>query len=231
MATGYTRPAKRANRATSETIRRTPTLWGYGALTVDTCLAFALGAASVLAALGVRDTVRSRASDAPPGHSLGSLSPAPPEGEVVAQGTVMDVGGHVELCLGAVADSYPPQCSGIPVANWSWDGTRGLRDVGRHDVGRLRRAGDVRRRQLHRDAAADHARALRPDAAARSDRTGRRVPADEATLHSDPGRAARHPGRRVSSRRPRTAGSSWTSSGMTARGSMPPTPTTGRTSC
>lgn len=33
----------------------------------------------------------------------------------------MDVGGTVELCLGAVAESYPPQCSGIPITNWSWN--------------------------------------------------------------------------------------------------------------
>ena len=57
--------------------------------------------------------------------SLGSLWPAPPEGEVVGQGTVMDVGGEVELCLGAVAESYPPQCSGIPLTDWSWDGVDG----------------------------------------------------------------------------------------------------------
>ena len=38
----------------------------------------------------------------------------------------MDIGGDVELCLGPVAESYPPQCSGIPVENWSWDGVEGF---------------------------------------------------------------------------------------------------------
>jgi hypothetical protein len=47
--------------------------------------------------------------------------------------TVMDTGSP-ELCLGAVAESYPPQCRGIPLAGWSW------RD---HD-GAFERAGDVR---------------------------------------------------------------------------------------
>ena len=33
--------------------------------------------------------------------------------------TVMDT-GRPELCLGAVAESYPPQCSGIPLKGWRW---------------------------------------------------------------------------------------------------------------
>jgi hypothetical protein len=65
------------------------------------------------------------ASDAPAGYSLGSLTPAPPEGEVIAQGTIMDIGGDVELCVGPIAESYPPQCRGIPVQGWSWDGVEG----------------------------------------------------------------------------------------------------------
>ncbi len=45
----------------------------------------------------------------------------PPDGEVVGVGTVMDTGqGDPELCLGAIAESYPPQCSGIPITNWDW---------------------------------------------------------------------------------------------------------------
>lgn len=65
------------------------------------------------------------APDAPPGFSLGTSSPGLPAGDVVAQGTVMDVGGTAELCLGAVMESYPPQCSGIPLVDWSWDGVEG----------------------------------------------------------------------------------------------------------
>jgi hypothetical protein len=58
--------------------------------------------------------------------SIGVLFPEPPSGEVVAQGTVMDTPDKgVELCLGAVAESYPPQCSGIPLDGWSWDGVEG----------------------------------------------------------------------------------------------------------
>lgn len=56
---------------------------------------------------------------------LGDVWPNPPEGEVIAQGTVMDAGGDVELCLGAIAESYPPQCSGIPLTGWTWDAVEG----------------------------------------------------------------------------------------------------------
>ncbi|MDD7943754.1 hypothetical protein PUW79_03845 [Microbacterium sp. NE2HP2] len=49
-----------------------------------------------------------------------SLDPATPSGDVVAQGTVLDDGSGAELCLGAVAESAPPQCDGIPVKNWDW---------------------------------------------------------------------------------------------------------------
>ena len=42
----------------------------------------------------------------------------------------MDVDGDVELCLGPVAESYPPQCSGIPVENLSWEGVEGSESSG-----------------------------------------------------------------------------------------------------
>ncbi|MFC5494042.1 hypothetical protein [Nocardioides caricicola] len=47
--------------------------------------------------------------------------------------TVMDTGSP-ELCLGPVAESYPPQCSGLPLAGWDWAEHRGTYDS----------AGDVR---------------------------------------------------------------------------------------
>ena len=42
----------------------------------------------------------------------------------------MDTDGVVELCLGPIAESYPPQCSGIPVSGWSWDGVEGSESSG-----------------------------------------------------------------------------------------------------
>lgn len=59
------------------------------------------------------------ALDAP---SLSYALPAPPTGEVIGVGTVMDDAGNVEFCLGPVAESYPPQCSGIALTGWDWDG-------------------------------------------------------------------------------------------------------------
>lgn len=34
--------------------------------------------------------------------------------------TVMDTGAGAELCLGAIAESYPPQCSGPTISGWNW---------------------------------------------------------------------------------------------------------------
>ena len=45
-------------------------------------------------------------------------------GEVTATGTVMDT-GRPELCLGAVAESYPPQCGGPPILGWDWEAVDG----------------------------------------------------------------------------------------------------------
>ncbi|MEX1080320.1 MAG: hypothetical protein WED09_14600 [Homoserinimonas sp.] len=43
------------------------------------------------------------------------------DGEVLGQGTVLQIDGEpVNLCLGAVAESYPPQCSGPEVMGWDW---------------------------------------------------------------------------------------------------------------
>jgi len=47
--------------------------------------------------------------------------------------TVMDT-GEPELCLGAVAESYPPQCGGLPMAGWAWKDYDGVFD----------REGDIR---------------------------------------------------------------------------------------
>ncbi|MDO9456841.1 hypothetical protein [Nocardioides sp.] len=55
-------------------------------------------------------------SQAPPG-----AVPAAP-GAVRSQlVTVMDTGTGPELCLGPVAESYPPQCGGPAVTGWDWE--------------------------------------------------------------------------------------------------------------
>ncbi|WP_435745509.1 hypothetical protein [Nocardioides sp. SYSU DS0663] len=41
--------------------------------------------------------------------------------------TVMDTGkGPAELCLGPVAESYPPQCGGPELVGWDWSQTQGV---------------------------------------------------------------------------------------------------------
>jgi hypothetical protein len=43
-------------------------------------------------------------------------------GEVAGQGTVLQIEDQApQLCLGAVAESYPPQCGGPEVVGWDWD--------------------------------------------------------------------------------------------------------------
>lgn len=43
-------------------------------------------------------------------------------GEVRTRGvvTVLDDGTRPEICLGPVAESFPPQCSGPPLVGWDW---------------------------------------------------------------------------------------------------------------
>lgn len=92
----------------------------------------AVAAASVLLLAGCATSSAGSRSGAGSGSGEAVVweTPSPPVGDVVTQGTVMDVDGMVELCLGAIAESYPPQCSGIPVEGWSWDGIEGWETSG-----------------------------------------------------------------------------------------------------
>lgn len=58
----------------------------------------------------------------PDAPDRGPGAAATPDGQAyVADGTVLDDGEQVVLCLGVVLQSLPPQCSGLPITNWSWD--------------------------------------------------------------------------------------------------------------
>jgi hypothetical protein len=49
---------------------------------------------------------------------------------VLQQGDGMESPSHgPELCLGGVAESLPPQCGGVPIANWDWDAVEGEESV------------------------------------------------------------------------------------------------------
>ncbi len=84
-----------------------------------------------------RDTDEPR-SDAPAGSAPATTPPATTQVEPVPATTyvvtdpdaqhyetvttVLESAEHgPELCVGGVAESYPPQCSGPSVAGWSWD--------------------------------------------------------------------------------------------------------------
>ena len=93
---------------------------------------------SVLGALTACSTeegmraVDSAASDGSASDAPASGVPTPiPGGEVRTSGlvTVLDSGEGPEMCLGAAAESYPPQCGGPAVADFEWG------DVGAEEAG------------------------------------------------------------------------------------------------
>lgn len=85
-------------------------------------LVAAIAAVLLLAACGgagraVDDTNPGSSSSGPPKPTEIPAADGPVRTRSLA--TVMDAGGP-ELCLGPVAESYPPQCGGPPIANWDW---------------------------------------------------------------------------------------------------------------
>lgn len=55
------------------------------------------------------------------GDPTGTTAPLPVAGELQGQGMVMQTGTEPpQLCLGAVMESYPPQCTGPALRNWDW---------------------------------------------------------------------------------------------------------------
>ena len=87
--------------------------------------AWAVAALLVLAACGTDDGTRAAdpAGDPTTSGAVADMPTAIPAASgpvtTLTPATVMDT-GMPELCLGAVAESYPPQCRGIPLVGWSW---------------------------------------------------------------------------------------------------------------
>lgn len=90
-----------------------------------------LAAAAVLTVLGatacsteaeMRAVDPASGSGAAADASSGEVPQPVPDGEVRTSGLVMviDDGDGPELCLGAVAESYPPQCGGPALADFDW---------------------------------------------------------------------------------------------------------------
>jgi hypothetical protein len=82
--------------------------------------ALAIGICVALSALAVA------CADPEPGSSD---QPAPADRYEV-DATVLDAGSGPELCLGAIAESLPPQCGGMPVLHWSWAEVAGEQHAG-----------------------------------------------------------------------------------------------------
>jgi len=89
-----------------------------------------IAATGTLALLVATSCAGVPAGSTPPPAPFGTITPVPPTGEVTATGTVLDAAGDVQLCLGAVAESYPPQCTGLPLQGWTWEGVEGAESSG-----------------------------------------------------------------------------------------------------
>ena len=76
-----------------------------------------------LAACGA-DTTDSATDGGPAKPDMPTAVPGA-DGPVVGLGLVIDQDAGPELCLGPVAESYPPQCRGLPVEGWDWADHRG----------------------------------------------------------------------------------------------------------
>ncbi|GAA2924559.1 hypothetical protein GCM10010458_02470 [Microbacterium luteolum] len=97
----------------------------------------ALAAASVLGVFalsacagGAGDSPAPTNTAIPSDKRLENATPGLPEGRVIGVGTVLDVAGDMQLCLGAIMESYPPQCTGVPLDDWTWDGVDGSETSG-----------------------------------------------------------------------------------------------------
>lgn len=89
--------------------------------------------APTLAALLLAGTACSADSDDPDRATDPATKPPASEPTIPVPVIVMDV-ERPELCLGPIAESYPPQCGGPPIRGWSWADYEGHYD----QVGRVR---------------------------------------------------------------------------------------------
>lgn len=86
-------------------------------------------AALALACSALLVACASASAPAAGGDAFGTRLPAPPAGDVLGQGTVLDDGAGPQLCLAGVMESYPPQCSGLPLDGWDWDAVEGWEEA------------------------------------------------------------------------------------------------------
>jgi len=89
--------------------------------------------APTLAALLLAATACSSDSDDPDRATDPATDPASDHPTIPEPVIVMDV-ARPELCLGPIAESYPPQCGGPPIRGWRWTDYEGHYD----QVGQVR---------------------------------------------------------------------------------------------
>lgn len=106
-------------------MRRTPVV---PSIVVAIAASLALAACSATATGAGSDAPQPPAT-ADPAADLGTLPEAIPLGEVLGQSMVRDDGTGPQLCLGIVAESYPPQCGGPAIDGWDWSTTEGWEEA------------------------------------------------------------------------------------------------------
>lgn len=81
--------------------------------------------ALIAGVIGFSLALSSCATGAPGGDAPAEPTP------VIGEGTVIQVGDAApQFCLGAIAESYPPQCSGPEIVGWDWDAYDGSETSG-----------------------------------------------------------------------------------------------------
>lgn len=83
-------------------------------------IAIALLLAAGLSGCGDTESGAGSESGTPSPPAASPTAALPAEGPVRGIGTVLDEGSGPMLCLGGIAMSLPPQCSGPAVAEWDW---------------------------------------------------------------------------------------------------------------
>lgn len=72
------------------------------------------------------DSASDGGGDAP---AASAPTPGTPDGKVTGFGMVIEQGTGPQLCLGPIAESYPPQCEGLPLEGWDWAGRDDFEDI------------------------------------------------------------------------------------------------------
>lgn len=94
-----------------------------------------------LTACGGDDTVARDPGSTDPGASGSDAPPAltlPAEVRTANLAMVMDTGKGPEVCLGPIAESWPPQCSGPALLGWDWAAHPEHEEQGNEKQGKVR---------------------------------------------------------------------------------------------